>query len=193
MSRVGILGGTFDPPHFAHLVMAEEAAGAVPLDKVLFMPAPCPPHKTEKTLTPYALRLEMVKLLVAGHRKFEISRLEEFRDGPSYTVDLLRHYRREHDDELFLIIGADSLKDFPSWKDPEEILRLATLVVYPRTGYPTGLALAGDAPIVLSDAPAIDVSSSDVRRRFASGRSVERWLPAAIHEFIIENGLYGDG
>jgi nicotinate-nucleotide adenylyltransferase len=193
MSNVGILGGTFDPPHFAHLVMAEEAAKAVPLDKVLFMPAPHPPHKAGKELTPYALRLEMVKLLVAGHAEFEISRLEEFRDGPSYTVDLLRHYRRDHNDELFLIIGADSLNDFPSWKDPEEILRLATLVVYPRTGCPSVIELAaGSAPIVLSDAPVIDVSSSDVRRRLACGRSVEQWLPGAVYDFIKENGLYGD-
>jgi nicotinate-nucleotide adenylyltransferase len=104
----------------------------------------------------------------------------------------LRHYRRDHDDALFLIIGADSLKDFPSWKEPEEILRLATLVVYPRTGYPAGVELEGNAPIVLNDAPIIDVSSSDVRQRLEAGRSVERWLPGAVHDFIKKNKLYGD-
>lgn len=192
MKKVGILGGTFDPPHNAHLVMAQEAVKAVPLDKVLFMPALHPPHKSTKTLTPYPLRLDMVTLLVADHPRFEISRLEEFRDGPSYTVDLLRRYRREHKDEIFLIIGADSLHDLSTWKNPQEILELATLVVYPRTGYSSGLPFEGKAPIVLSDAPVIDVSSSDVRRRLAAGLSVEHLLPKTVRDFILDNGLYVD-
>jgi nicotinate-nucleotide adenylyltransferase len=192
MKKVGILGGTFDPPHFAHLVIAEEALQAVPLDRVFFMPAPCPPHKAAKTHTPYRLRLEMAKLLVADHPRFEISTMEEFRDGPSYTVDLLRHYHRLHNDEIFLIIGADSLSDFASWRNPEEILDLARLVVFPRSGYPSNQHVEGKAPIILNDAPVIGVSSSDVRRLLAAGRPVDHLLPKPIHDFIMENGLYVD-
>jgi len=191
MKRIGILGGTFDPPHLAHLVMAEQAAKAVPLDKVLFMPAPYPPHKSTEHITPYRLRLEMVKLLVAGRTGFEVSRLEEFREGPSYTVDLLQHYRRKHKDELYLIIGADSLGEFSSWKNPREIVRLATLVVYPREGYAVEPRFEGREAIVLRDAPVIEISSSDIRRRLEAGESVARFLPQTIRDFISEHALYG--
>jgi nicotinate-nucleotide adenylyltransferase len=191
MKKVGILGGTFDPPHCAHLVMAQEALEAVSLDKVLFMPAPYPPHKAAKELTPYSVRLEMVTLLVADYPHFEISRLEEFRDGPSYTVDLLRHYHREHNDDVFLIVGADSMNDFATWKNPEEILELATLVVFPRSGYSSIPAVGSEAPIVVCDAPIIDVSSSEVRQRLAAGLPVEHLLPEPIRDFIADNALYG--
>lgn len=191
MNKVGILGGTFDPPHCAHLVMAQEALVAASLDKVLFMPAPCPPHKSAKAVTPYSLRREMVTLLVADYPNFEVSRMEELRDGPSYTVDLLRLYHRQHDDEVFLIIGGDSLHEISSWKNPREILELATLVVFPRTGYPPAPIFDGDASIIMCDSPVVDVSSSEVRQRLANGLPVEHLLPDAILQFILDHALYG--
>ncbi|MFH1755689.1 MAG: nicotinate-nucleotide adenylyltransferase [Candidatus Latescibacterota bacterium] len=190
MARVGILGGTFDPPHIAHLVMAEEALAKVPLDKILFMPATHPPHKSTEVVTPYPVRLQMVELSLQGHDHLELSTMEEFRDGPSYTIDLLRHYQREHDDEIYLIIGADSLSDFTSWKDPEKILQLATLVVFPRSGYPSMHSLPGEASIVLLDAPPVDVSSSEIRRRLAAGEPVEHLLPGSVRDYIRDNDLY---
>ncbi|UCG53143.1 MAG: nicotinate-nicotinamide nucleotide adenylyltransferase, partial [Candidatus Latescibacterota bacterium] len=128
MKRVGILGGTFDPPHNAHLAMAETALERVPLEKVLFMVAPHPPQKRLRDLTPYSERTEMVSLAIRGRPGFELSRLEESRSGPSYTVDLLSSYREVFEGEPYLILGADSVCDLPDWKDPEAILELATLV-----------------------------------------------------------------
>ena len=188
--RIGILGGTFDPPHIVHILMAEEAVNKIPLEKVLFMPAPNPPHKTSELETPYYLRLRMVELAIAGHPSLELSRMEEFRNGPSFTIDLLKHYRERYDDDLFFIIGADTLSDLPNWKDPEGVLKLATLVVFPRTGFPPILPIHGNASIVLFEAPIIDISSSDIRVKLAKGESVAEFLPKGVQNFILDNSLY---
>ncbi len=190
MDRVGILGGTFDPPHVAHIAMAEEAIREIPLEKVLFMPAPSPPRKAPHAVLPYALRLQMTELMVEGRAGFEVSRMEEFRDGPSFTVDLLRYYRRNYESEVFFIIGADSLYDFPSWRDPQGILELATLVVFPRTGFPMVLSVEGDASVVLFEQPVIDISSSDIRKILSAGEPAGRFLPKLVHDFILDKSLY---
>ena len=104
----------------------------------------------------------------------------------------MRLYHQEHDDDVFLIVGADSLNDFASWKNPEEILELATLVVFPRSGYSSSPAVENEASIVVCDAPVIDVSSSEVRQRLAAGLPVEHLLPESIRDFIADNALYGD-
>ncbi len=190
MGKVGILGGSFDPPHVAHVAMAEEAWARIPLDRVLYMPAPNPPHKTQLVLTPYELRVKMVELAIEGRRGLELSRMEEFRDGPSYTIDLLRHYMRLHNDEIFFIIGADTMNDLPSWLDPRGILELATIVVFPRTGFPSILPVEGDASVVLFEAPVIDVSSSEIRDKVAAGEPTKHFLPEPVHDFILEKSLY---
>ena len=190
MDRVGILGGTFDPPHNAHLAIAETALRRVPLDKVLFMPAPTPPQKHAETVTAYAHRVEMVRRAIEGREGLDLSRLEEFRRGPSYTVDLLRHFRESSGDEPFLILGADSVQDLPNWKEPDSILALATLVVFPRTGFSSVVPVEGGASIVLFEEPVIDVSSTDIREWISTGTSVESQLPEPVHEFILDNGLY---
>jgi len=190
MSRVGILGGTFDPPHNAHLVMAETALARVPLDKVLFMPAPDPPLKNAVEVTPYDTRVEMLGLAIRGRRGLELSRLEEFRSGPSFTVELLRHYRTMFGEEPFLILGADSVCDLARWREPETVLSLATLVVFPRTGYSPRVPVSGDASVVMFEAPVVDISSTDIRARIRAGAPVRSMLPESVLEFILDKRLY---
>jgi nicotinate-nucleotide adenylyltransferase len=190
MARTGIMGGTFDPPHKAHVIMAETALRQIPLDTVLFMPSPDPPLKDAARITPYNDRVEMVRLAVEGRRGLELSRLEEFRAGPSYTVDLLRRFLRANRGEPFLILGADSVCDLPRWKEPEEILALATLVVFPRTGYTSRLPVKGDASVILFESPVIDLSSTDIRARVRAGGDIRGLLPDAVAEFVLDKGLY---
>jgi nicotinate-nucleotide adenylyltransferase len=190
MARVGILGGTFDPPHNAHIIMAETALRVVPLARVLFMPSPDPPLKSGTGVTPYRERLEMVRLAIDGRSGLELSLLEEFRTGPSFTVDLVRHYRAVLGDEPLLILGADSVCDLPRWREPETILSLATLIVFPRTGYSTHVPVKGNASVILFESPVIDISSTDIRERVRSGRTVESLVPASVLEFVLDKGLY---
>jgi nicotinate-nucleotide adenylyltransferase len=190
MKRVGILGGTFDPPHNAHIAMAETALERVPLEKVLFMPAPHPPQKSPRDLTRYSDRLKMVALAIRGRVGLEVSRLEESRSGPSYTVDLLKSFRETHEGEPYLILGADSVCDLPGWKGPETILELATLVVFPRAGYSSFVPVSGRASVVLFEDPVIDISSTDIRRRVREGTPMRSLLPDTVHDFILDNGLY---
>lgn len=190
MSRVGILGGTFDPPHNAHLMMAETALENVPLDEVLFMPAPDPPLKNSGDITPYETRIGMVAEAIRGRRGLRLSRLEEIRSGPSFTADLLRHYRSVSGEEPFLILGADSVSDLARWKEPETILSLATLVVFPRTGYSSRVPVAGEAAVVMFEAPIVDISSTDIRALVRRGASVRSLVPERVLEFILDKRLY---
>lgn len=190
MARVGILGGTFDPPHNAHLAMAETALANIPLAAVLLMPAPHPPLKQTRDVTPYAVRFRMLELAIENRPGLELSRLEEQRSGPSYTVDLLEAFTRQSRDEPFLILGADSVSDLPKWKEPEKIVELATLVVFPRPGHSTVVPVGGDVSVILFESPVMDVSSTEVRRRIREGSPVDSLIPKAVHEFILDNGLY---
>lgn len=190
MSRVGILGGTFDPPHIAHVAMARAAVDRIPLDKVLFMPATHPPHKRANELTPYAVRKAMVELAISGQKSLELSREEEHAEGPSYTVEMLRRYRRNSDDDLYLILGADSVVDLPNWRETASILEMTTLVVFPRTGYPLAVPVDGDVSVVLFEDPVIDVSSSQIRESYRSGEPKPGLLAESVHHFILDNSLY---
>jgi nicotinate-nucleotide adenylyltransferase len=124
--RVGILGGSFDPPHRAHIAMAHAARERLGLSRVLFMPAPQPPHKSQSDMTPYALRRRMTELAIADDDGLVISTFEEQREGPSFTANMLDDYVRRHGDEVYFVIGADSAADFAAWRDPERILQLST-------------------------------------------------------------------
>jgi nicotinate-nucleotide adenylyltransferase len=132
----------------------------------------------------------MVRLAIEGRDGLSLSRLEEFRAGPSYTVDLLRHFRSVMSEDPYLILGADSVCDLPRWREPEEVLALATLVVFPRTGYPSRLTVKGDASVVLFESPVIDVSSTEIRARIRSGTPVRDLLPRAVVEFVLDRGFY---
>lgn len=190
MARLGILGGTFDPPHVAHVAMAQAAMETLGLSKVLLIPAYTPPHKSGADVSSFETRVEMTRLAAAGHEGIEVSRMEERREGPSYTVDLLRDCSRSHDEDLYFILGADSLRDFASWKDPEEILRLATIVVFPREGTPSNLEVEGEASLIVFEKPVLDVSSNDIRKKYRTGEPVGSLIPETVHNYILDSSLY---
>lgn len=190
MARVGILGGTFDPPHVGHLAMAKTAKETLGLSKVWLAPATAPPHKDSADLSPYETRMRMAQLAADGHTGIEASRIEERRIGPSYTVELLRDYRTSSEDDVYFIMGTDSLRELSTWKEPEEILRLATIVAFPRSNVPPYLGLDAEAAIVVFTEPVVDVSSSDVRRLCRAGKSIESLVPDAVHRYIRAFSLY---
>jgi nicotinate-nucleotide adenylyltransferase len=185
--RLGIFGGTFDPPHTGHLVVAQEVHFRLGLDRVLWVPAAVPPHKRDHRITPGAVRLEMVRAAIAGDDRFEASDLELRRGGVSYTVDTLRELRQARpDDELFLIVGADQLTELDSWREPGEIRRLAKLVAFGREGEDPG-EVAG---VKVVPVPRMDVSSTEVRRRIGAGEPVRYLVPAAVEAVVREARLY---
>jgi nicotinate-nucleotide adenylyltransferase len=200
--RLGILGGTFDPIHLGHLLVAEEARETLACDRVLIVPAARPPHKPDRVLSPYAQRLRMVELAVEGLDGLCASDLERDARHPSFTVETLRRLRAEAAEaELWLILGADSLEDIPNWREPEEIGRLARLAVYPRPGWGADLAeLADRVPLTrrwqaegrirLLAGPPIDLSASAIRARAADGRSLRFLVTDAVRRFICEHDLY---
>jgi nicotinate-nucleotide adenylyltransferase len=190
MDTVGILGGTFDPPHAGHIIMARRVLERLPATKVWFAPAPHPPHKNPREITAYEKRKAMLEIALEDEEGMELSLVEEHRPGPSYTVDLLRHIKEGSGDELLLIVGADTVADLPNWKDPAIVLQLATLVVFPRTGYSSMAPAADRASIVLFEEPVIDVSSTRIREAYRRGTPNAAWVPAAVHKFILDNSLY---
>lgn len=200
MSRkLGVFGGTFDPIHLAHLIVAEQARDQLGLDKLILLPAAIPPHKQQREISDGKHRLEMTRLAAADNPAFEVSDLELRRKGLSYTAETLRLLHEEHpDDELFLLLGGDSLADLPNWYRPNEIRRLATLAVAARPG--AAIQQPGDLPIISSDSdgkgvlvvniPQMEISSTDIRQRIAVGRSIRYLVPAAVEAYIVAHGLY---
>ena len=197
--RIGIFGGTFDPPHIGHLWLAALAAEAVELDRVLFMPASQPPHKRLRGMTGAADRLLMTRLAIEGDPVFELTAIEMERAGPSYTVDSIAELERLYGEggQLFLIMAADSLAQVDTWRDPDRLLERTEWVVGPRPGtaLPEAGALeerfgAAASRIHLLDGPALDVSSSDIRRRVASGKTIRYLVPRRVEELIMARGLY---
>jgi len=192
---LAVFGGTFNPPHVAHLAVAAAAAEAVRAERVLWVPAALNPHKLAADAPAPEHRLEMVRLAIAGDPMFEVSAIEIERGGASYTVDTLRALRAEEPDrELALIVGGDSLAGFDSWRDPEAILDLARLVVYRRPGFDeTGVPPGVLENATFVDAPALELSGTALRRRIAAGRTVRYLVPDAVVEYIGREGLYGTG
>jgi nicotinate-nucleotide adenylyltransferase len=202
--RVGILGGTFDPVHYGHLVIAEEVRESLSLDRVLFIPAAVPPHKLGLEITPPEDRAAMVELAIAGNPAFAMSRVELDRSGPSYTVDTLETLANEARREgiirrLFFILSSEAAAALPSWRAPARILELARLVVVPRSGFPVpdvGVlasdagASPGDERILAAETVPLAHSSSDVRSRAASGRSIRYLVPPAVEAYIRDHRLY---
>src|SRR5262249_25076960 len=192
--RVGILGGTFDPVHFGHLGLAEQATEAGRLDQVRFMVAARPPHKSGQALTPFAQRVEMLRLALAGETSFQIDEREEARAGPGYTVDTLEGLHREVPEaNLVLAVGGACLADLPQWREPERIGELAEILVMGRgsagkspRGLPTGLRFTW-----IQDAPEVAIASSDLRQRAREGRSLRYLVPRAVECYIEQHGLYG--
>ena len=186
--RIGILGGTFNPPHLGHLVLAREVLNKLKLDKVLFIPAYIPPHKKIKDNNAY-LRYRMVLLACKGNSKFEVSKIELERKTISYSVDTLQKLwnRYGKDIELFFIIGSDSLDELENWKDIDKILRLAKLIVVNRPGFPVKRVSSKIKQIKI---PALDISSSMIRDRMRNSKSIRYLVPELVRKFIIKNKLY---
>lgn len=194
--RLAMLGGTFDPVHIGHLVLAEAACEQLGLDRLIFVPTGVPWRKSHREITPAPQRLEMLRLAVADNPRFEVSTLEIEREGPSYSEVTLGALRDANPGcELFFILGRDALADLPNWHDPSAVVGLATLVVADREGEqssaPDNSALARlNARIVSVKMPVIGVSSTEVRERVAAGRSVRYLVPGAVAEYIESHGLY---
>jgi nicotinate-nucleotide adenylyltransferase len=202
--RLGVLGGTFDPPHVGHLILAEEARLALSLDQVLFVPAGAPWRKARRELSLREDRLAMVQLAVGDRPHFAVSILEIEREGPSYTAETLTALRNQFglEAELFFIMGADSLTDFPHWRQPQRILELARLAVAERpdledAGFGEALAdelaTAMRARVVWLRMPRVDIGSTAVRDRVRQGLSIRNWVPSAVEDYIRQHGLYVAG
>lgn len=197
--RLGVMGGTFDPIHYGHLVAAEMARNEFNLEKVLFVPTGNPPHKSGRRISPASLRYEMVKRSLADNPFFDISPIEIERNGPSYTVDTLRQLRREWPDyELYFITGMDALREIFTWHESEEILNLTHFIGASRPGFEAGDFLIKSQhenpqalhKIHLLEVPALAISSTDIRVRVAAEKSIRYLLPENVRQFIEENALY---
>ena len=194
---IGILGGTFDPPHLAHLAVAEEAREALGLSRVLFVPAGQPWQKAGRPVTPGRLRLAMVERAVAGNPGFVADPREVDRPGPSYTDETVAELAAETGSEPWFILSAEALAGFATWRDPERILRLASICVVPRDGSPDAALAsfrerfpgAADRLIIL-DQPRLAISSTQIRARVRAGRSIRYLVPDAVVDLISEYALY---
>ena len=196
--RVGILGGAFNPPHIGHLVCAQEALLQLALDKVVFVPVGRAPHREVEDDPGADVRLELVELAIADDDRFESSRIELDREGPSYTSDTLREMRRNAPDaEHFLILGGDQAAGLPAWHEPEEVLSLATVAVVERVSWTRnaiGIKIArlkGSERVRYLDMPLIQVSSSAIRSRVATGRPIRYLVPDGVASYVLAHGLYG--
>ncbi len=196
MTAIGVMGGTFDPIHIGHLAIGEEAREALALDVVLFVPAGQPPHKPAGSVTSVEHRLAMVELAIVGNPAFELSRIEVERPGPSYTVDTVEALARDGDD-LVLILSAETFAELPSWHEPERLFDAARMAVVPREGYPApdpawlAEAFPGqEARVTYLEGPRLGLSSTAIRARVATGRSIRYLVPDMVGAYIADKQLY---
>ena len=201
--RLGIFGGSFDPVHMGHLFMAECCRESCALDQVLFLPAAVSPHKQDAHPTDPKARVEMLQLAIGGHESFGICTMELDRGGVSYTVDTLKELLGQHAGaELFLLMGGDSLEQFKTWYQPDRICELATVVAVGRPGSPRpDLDVLADVATperiarmkqAQFEMPLVQFSSTEIRRRVASGLSIRYRTPRAVEEYIRSHGIYQD-
>jgi nicotinate-nucleotide adenylyltransferase len=195
--RIGILGGTFNPPHLGHLVSAQEAYLQLELDRVLFIPASIPPHKAVEDEPGADHRVALCRLAIAGDERFDVEDLEISRPGPSYTVDTLEElHSRAPDSELFLIVGGDIAAGLPEWHQPERVLSLATLAVAQRRGTSRSAVrealggLRGGERARFFEMPTIGLSSTMIRDRVRSGVSIRYFVPDVVSQYIDQHQLY---
>jgi len=218
LARIGVLGGSFNPVHLGHLLLADEIRERLNLEQVLFVPAALPPHKPRRELVSPEHRYAMVRLAIAGHCGFAVSDLELRRPGPSYTVDTLQELRQEigSSADLFLLLGSETFLDLLGWREPARLAGLARLVVIPRAGSPFDpegeeamrilreigqemfipIPSSGNLPapsvrgVLLVPATSLPISASELRRRAREGRSISFRVPAAVEAYILDHKLY---
>lgn len=196
--RIGIFGGTFDPIHIGHLILAEEAWSRLQLECVLFVPVGDPPHKQDRSITPVAQRLCMVELATAEIDYFLVSRIDAERPGPHYAADMVRLLRKQLNTEaqLYFLVGLDSLRDLPTWREPQWLLENCTLVALCRHDVVIDWedltsALPGIRERVLViDMPELEISSSNLRTRVRAGQTIRHQTPRAVEAYIRKHGLY---
>jgi nicotinate-nucleotide adenylyltransferase len=196
--RLGIFGGTFDPPHFGHLILAAEARFQLRLDRILFVLTPDPPHKQDRDITPLDDRLAMLEAAISGEPAFELSRVEIDRPGPHYALDTMRELAKMYpDDELVYLIGGDSLKSLPSWHKPQQFLAAChALGVMRRPGDNIDLGeLEAELPGIKNkvrfiDAPLLEIASSELRQRIRAGEPFRYYMPLTVYKMIQERGIY---
>jgi len=188
--RLGVYGGTFDPVHMAHLILAECARDSLKLDSVLFVPSYIPPHKKNVKISAAVHRLRMLELAIEPDSGFAICDYEVHKQGTSYTVDTLLFLQQKYAvqrDDFYLIIGADNMKDFSLWKEPDKIAAMTQIVVAGRSNLQR---TPSRYPSVQLDFPQMDISSSLIRNRVHEGKSIKYFTPAAVVEYIQKNRLY---
>ena len=196
--RVGIFGGTFDPIHIGHLLIAEDTRVGLELEEIVFIPTGQPWMKSGRTLSPPHHRMNMVRMAIASNPFFRASSIEIDRPGPTYTVDTLKELRREFsgEDNLHFILGSDSSKEFHRWKEPGEVLRLCILVVVQRPGSLdhdlNTISSLGSDNVVLLEGPLVDISGTDIRRRVALSLPVRYLVSDEVEHYMRRYGLYRD-
>lgn len=190
--RIGVFGGTFDPVHLGHLIMAEEALARLRLHRILFVPAARPAHKRSRGVAPVDYRIEMLRIAVRGNPHFEVSRIEADRPGTSFTASTLEALAKRGSGELYFIMGQDSLEEIHTWREPDRITRIARLVVLPRGDRElSSLDPALRRRVVFLRPPRIGISSTEIRRRLRRGLPVRYWIPDAVLTYVTRHGLYG--
>ena len=197
--NIGVLGGTFDPVHKGHIMVAEEARARLDLAEVLFVPAGQPPLKEDSPILAVEHRVQMVRLAIADYPYYKLSTIEIDRPGPSFTVDTIVELRDKlgDGDELFFIVGWDSLAQLPKWKEPSRLIKICRLVAVPRPGYSLPDLNSLDAVIpglsrrvILLDRPEIDINATEIRERVAQGLSIRHLVPEPVAEYIRQHKLY---
>ncbi|MBE7534396.1 MAG: nicotinate (nicotinamide) nucleotide adenylyltransferase [Anaerolineales bacterium] len=196
--RIGLFGGTFDPPHLGHLILASEAQSQLELDRLLWILTPEPPHKLDQLITPTKHRLAMVQLAIADNPAFELSRVEVDRPGPHYTLNTIRLIAEQNPGaEIILIIGGDSLRDLPTWREPREIVAACHEIGVMKRPHENAVLdeLEHDLPGIRAkiryvDTPLLEIASRELRNRIAEGRSVRYYLPTSVREYIEQKRLY---
>ncbi|UCG10374.1 MAG: nicotinate-nucleotide adenylyltransferase [Dehalococcoidia bacterium] len=197
--KIGVLGGTFDPVHLAHLAVAKAVKAELGLSEVIFVPAGQPWLKADNYISAAEHRVQMVRLAIAGKSYFRLSTVEIDRPGPSYTVDTMAELREQigAEDELYFILGWDNLAELPRWREPARLIKLCYLVAVPRPGYPVPdlKKLEGKIPgiarrVIVMDKPQLDISATEIRKRLTRGKPINDLVPEAVAEYIKRHGLY---
>jgi nicotinate-nucleotide adenylyltransferase len=188
--KIAILGGSFNPIHIGHLILANTVCDELNLDRIIFVPCYIQPLKSDKDFAPPESRLEMIKLAIQDNPKFELSDIEIKRKGKSYTVDTLKYFKKKFDD-LYFVIGADNIKDFHRWKEPDTILQLAKVIVTNRGGINQKLpAKLRGKKIFVCQIPDIEISSTMIRNNIRSNKSIKYLVPEKVEKYITKHKLY---
>jgi nicotinate-nucleotide adenylyltransferase len=196
--RIGLMGGTFDPVHYGHLLIAEVAREEFALDRVVWLPAGDPPHKKEYQVSGQEHRYAMVLLATASHEQFEVSRWEMERDGPSYSIDTILHFKSIWpEDQLFFITGADAILEILTWRRHQEVIRSCEFIAVTRPGYDLeqlSVTLPPEYAARISPitAPGVDISSTQIRARVHGGKSIRYLAPEQVEAYIRKHGMYGE-